>query len=384
MSEVLVPFREVVEEIRAKGGDVFSLCYQCGLCDALCPWNQFTQFSMRRLLRESAFGLVQIEEEELWRCTTCARCVKRCPRGVDQIGMSVALRRVAAEYGVFPEAVKPIRTAVGSLLSQGNPLREERAQRAQWAEGLGLKEFEPGTGWLYFACCYTCYDQRLKKVSRAATTLLMRLGVDFGILGERESCCGESVRKLGEEEVFKGLAKANIKAFVEVEVKAVVVSSPHCLHALKTEYPSFGFRMEVRHVVELLHRALTEGKFRPSRPFPKRAIYHDPCYLGRHNGIYREPRELLRSVPGLELLEFDQAMEDSLCCGMGGGRVWMETKREERFANRKLEEAVAKGAQVLVTACPYCVTAFEDSRAVLGLEEKIEVKDLTEVLLEAL
>lgn len=381
--EALVPYREIVEEIKAKGGDAFKLCYQCGLCDAVCPWNEFTAFSMRRLLRESAFGFVQIEEETMWRCTTCGRCLMRCPRGVDQIGMGIALRRLAAEYGVLPQAVKPVRTAIGSITSQGNPLREERATRAKWVEGLGVKAFEPGTAYLYFPCCYTCYDQRLMKVARATAKVLAHLRIDFGILGEKENCCGESVRKIGEEEVYKDLAKGNLKAFVDAEVRRIIVSSPHCYHTMNHEYPDFGLDLPVSHVVQILHEALEDGRLRPSKPYPKKVIYHDPCYLGRHNGLYDQPRELLKAIPGLELLEFERTREDSLCCGMGGGRIWMETPREERFSNRKLEEAVAKGAEVLATACPYCITAFEDSRAVLGLEG-IEVKDVTEILAETL
>ena len=381
--EALTPYREIVEEIKAKGSDTFKLCYQCGLCDAVCPWNEFTTFSMRRLLRESAFGFVQIEKETIWRCTTCGRCWKWCPRGVDQIGMNVALRRLATEYGVLPQAVKPVRTAIGSITSQGNPLREDRAARARWSEGLGVKTFEPGTDYLYFPCCYTCYDQRLMKVSRATVKVLDHIGLDFGILGEEVNCCGESVRKIGEEEVYRGLVKGNLKAFVDAEVKRVIVSSPHCYYTMKNEYPDFGLHIPVLSIVEVLYQALKEGRLRPKNPYPKKVIYHDPCYLGRHSGLYDEPRELLRAVPGLELLEFDRAKGDSLCCGMGGGRIWMETPKEERFSNRKLEEAVAKGAEVLATACPYCITAFEDSRAVLGLEG-IEVRDITEILAETL
>ena len=189
--------------------------------------------------------------------------------------------------------------------------------------------------------------------------------------------------KRQEEEVYRGLVKGNLKAFVDAEVKRVIVSSPHCYYTMKNEYPDFGLHIPVLSIVEVLYQALKEGRLRPKNPYPKKVIYHDPCYLGRHSGLYDEPRELLRAVPGLELLEFDRAKGDSLCCGMGGGRIWMETPKEERFSNRKLEEAVAKGAEVLATACPYCITAFEDSRAVLGLEG-IEVRDITEILAETL
>jgi Fe-S oxidoreductase len=204
--------------------------------------------------------------------------------------------------------------------------------------------------------------------------------VDYGILGSQENCCGESIRKTGDEEVFKRLAKGNIKAFIDNGVKKILVSSPHCYHTFKNEYPEFKVNFEVVHISQYLLQLLNEGKLEIKQEYAKKVTYHDPCYLGRHNGIYDEPREILRKIPGLALSELPEAGVDSLCCGMGGGRIWMETVKGERFSDLRVEQAVEVGAEELVTFCPYCITNLEDSRLVLNYGEVLQVKDITEVL----
>jgi len=382
--ETVAPYKEIIDVIKANGGEAFKRCFQCGLCDTVCPWNRVRTFSMRKIIREATFGLTDIETDEIWRCTTCGRCPQYCPRDVKQIESGVALRRIATEYGVFPNSVKPVRTAIGSLVGEGNPLSETRDKRADWAEGLGVKPFTEGMEFLYFPGCYLCYDPRGKKVGRATAQILNAAGVDYGILGSQENCCGESVRKTGDEPLFKRLARDNIKTFIENGVKKILVSSPHCYHTFKNEYPDFGANFEVIHISQLLFQLVKEGKLKPSKTYGKKVAYHDPCYLGRHNGIYDEPREVLKKVPGLELKELPDARVDSLCCGGGGGRVWMETQKGERFGDLRVEQAIAVGAEVLVTACPYCITMFEDSRITIGATEKIEIKDITEIVQESL
>ena len=382
--ETVAPYKEIIDVIKANGGEAFKRCFQCGLCDTVCPWNRVRTFSMRKIIREATFGLTDIETDEIWRCTTCGRCPQYCPRDVKQIESGVALRRIATEYGVFPNSVKPVRTAIGSLVGEGNPLSETRDKRADWAEGLGVKPFTEGMEFLYFPGCYLCYDPRGKKVGRATAQILNAAGVDYGILGSQENCCGESVRKTGDEPLFKRLARDNIKTFIENGVKKILVSSPHCYHTFKNEYPDFGANFEVIHISQLLFQLVKEGKLKPSKTYGKKVAYHDPCYLGRHNGIYDEPREVLKKVPGLELKELPDARVDSLCCGGGGGRVWMETVKGERFGDLRVEQAIAVGAEVLVTACPYCITMFEDSRITIGATEKIEIKDITEIVQESL
>jgi Fe-S oxidoreductase len=339
---------------------------------------------MRKIIREAAFGLSEVEGEDIWRCTTCGTCPAQCPRGVKQIDVSVALRRLASEYEMFPASVKPARTARASLISEGNPLQGERGKRAEWTKGLSVKPYEEGMEALYFVGCYFSYDPRMKKVAQATVNILKQAGVSFGILGEKENCCGESIRKTGSEKVFKKLAKENIKTFIDNGVKKIIVSSPHCYHTFKNEYPEFMVNFEVIHMNQYVLELIKEGRLQFSGEFEKSVTYHDPCYLGRHNGIYDEPRELLNKVSGLKLVEMEACRKNSLCCGGGGGRIWMDTPQEERFSDIRLRQAEATGAQVLATSCPYCITNFEESRLNLEYEDVLEVKDITEIINEML
>jgi Fe-S oxidoreductase len=382
--DTVAPYSDIIELIKQAGGDSFKLCYQCGKCDVVCPWNRVRNFSIRKIIREASLGLTEIELDGIWRCTTCGTCPPQCPRGVPQIEIGVALRRIAAQYGVFPEAVRAVGTAAAGLRIDGNPLGEARAGRADWSNGLGVKPFTEGMEVLYFVGCYASYDPRLRKAAVATAKLLAAAGVDFGILGARESCCGESIRKTGHEELFKTLARENIKAFIDSGVKRIVVSSPHCYETFKNEYPEFMVRFEVVHIAQLLLERVKAGRLALTRPYARKVTYHDPCYLGRHNGIYDEPRELLRCVPGLDLVEMSDCRKDSLCCGGGGGGIWTETPKGERLSNLRLGQARAVGAQVLATSCPYCIANFEESRLTLECEEQVEVKDITEILLEAM
>jgi len=380
--ETIAPFKEVVDEIMEAGGDAFRFCFQCGLCDTVCPWNRVRQFSMRKIIREATFGLTEIDGEDIWRCTTCGRCPDRCPRGVKQIEVGVSLRRVASEYEVFPASVRSARTARASLISEGNPLQGERQKRADWAKDLQVKPYAEGMEILYFVGCYFSYDPRMKRVARATVDILNKAGVDFGILGNDENCCGESIRKTGSEKVFKQLARDNIKTFIDRGVKRLVVSSPHCLHTFKNEYPEFMVNFEVLHLSQYLMELVETGRLELSGEYAKKVTYHDPCYMGRHNDIYTAPRDILGMIKGLELVEMVDSHQDSLCCGGGGGRIWMDTPQEERFSDLRLHQARETGAEVLATACPYCITNFEESRLNLEYEDDLEVKDIVEIVSE--
>ena len=339
---------------------------------------------MRRIVRQATFGLTDIEQEDIWRCTTCGTCPQRCPRGVNQIEAGISLRRIATEYGVFPDSVTPVITVSASLMAEGNPFDMERGKRADWAEGLPVKTFTEGMEILYSPGCYLSYDPHMKKVAAATAKILDKAGVDFGILGSEESCCGESIRKTGNEEVFKSLARENIKTFIDHGVNKILVSSPHCYHTFKNEYPEFNASFEIIHISQFLCELMDEGRLEPTRAYEKKITYHDPCYLGRHNGIFDAPREVLKRIPGAELAEMEDYRENSLCCGGGGGRIWMETPKEERFADIRLQQAIDVGAEVLVTSCPYCITNFTDSSLSLEDGQAIEIKDITEIVQEVI
>jgi Fe-S oxidoreductase len=383
--DMATPFKEIIDAIKASGGDAFKRCYQCGLCDTVCPWNRVRNFSMRKLVREATFGLTEIESEDIWRCTTCGKCPQVCPRDVRQIESGVALRRLATEYGVFAGAAAPIPAVAAGLGAEGNPFNEDRAKRADWAKDLGVKRFEEGMELLYVPGCYLSYDPRGRKIARATVEILQAAGVDFGILGTEESCCGESIRKTGDEALFKKLARRNIGAFIGNGVQRILVSSPHCYHSYRNEYREFRVDFEVVHITQLVSELIAQGRLKPAKPLDMIVTYHDPCYLGRHNGVFDAPRAALEAVPGLQLKEMPESRQNSFCCGGGGGRIWMETPRGERFSDLRLAQAVDTGAKVLATACPYCITNFEDSR--LNLPDGgagIEVRDITEIIRDAL
>jgi Fe-S oxidoreductase len=412
--ETVSPVAEIAQAIKEAGGETFKYCYQCGKCDVVCPWNRVTDFSIRKIIRQAAVGLSEIELDDLWRCTTCRNCQLQCPRGVGQIEVAVAIRRIAAAYGVFSGCAKSLPGAAANLVNEGNPLGEARDRRTAWADGLSVKPFAEGMEILFFVGCYYSYDPRNMKVAAATAKILKSAGVDFGILGTRENCCGESIRKAGDEEKFKTLAKENIKAFIDNGVKRILVSSPHCYHTFKNEYSEFMMNLQVVHISQYLQELIEQGRLEIAGSFAKRVAYHDPCYLGRHNGCFDPPREVLKRLPGLELVELPDSRQNSLCCGGGGGRIWMHTDKQERFGNLRLAQAQEVGADVLVTSCPYCISNFEESRLGLLLDgglqdeealpneaarqgqrgeqngealphEKIpQIRDLTEVVLESL
>jgi Fe-S oxidoreductase len=382
--ETVVPPKEIIEEIRQAGGTTFKYCYRCGKCDVVCPWSRVRNFSIRKIVQQATFGLPEIELEDLWLCTTCGNCPSHCPRGVDQIEVGVSLRRIATQYGVFPGGARGVGPVGGSLATEGNPLSGQRECRADWAKDLSVKPFSEGMEVLYFVGCYYSYDPRMKKVAVATAKLLHRAGVDFGILGSKESCCGESIRKTGNEPVFRKLARDNIKTFIDHGVKKILVSSPHCYHTFKNEYPEFMVHFDVVHMSQFLLQLIDQGRLRLPGSYDKTVTYHDPCYLGRHNGIYDEPRDLLTRLPGLTLKEMADCRKDSLCCGGGGGRIWMDTPKSERFADLRIAQAKAVGADVLVTSCPYCISNFEESRLGLDQDDPLQVKDIAEVLGECL
>jgi len=351
------------------------------MCTGSCPWNLVRNFVVRRIMHQGQLGLIDFESEEIWMCATCRACVQRCPRGVEIIDIMRAMRRAIVEFGIagIPDS---LRISIKNISGTGNPLGEPREKRTEWAKELDVKTHTSGTEILYFSCCIPAYDPGIQRVARATASILKKAGVNFGILGTQETCCGESARKAGQESLFKNLARANISAFQETGVKRIVTTSPHCYSTFKNEYPELEGKFEVAHISQYLAQLITEGGLKFTGKLSKKVTYHDPCYLGRHNGIYDAPRQVLESIPGLELVEMRDNRENSLCCGGGGGRIWMETRKGERFSDLRLDQALSTGADVLAVSCPYCMLNFEDSlRSSVG-EGSIEIKDITELILE--
>ncbi len=379
----VTPFREVVDIIKEEGGEAFKLCYQCGLCTATCPWNLVRSFPPRRIMHQAQLGLVDFEAEDMWLCVTCGACVQRCPRGVELIDVFRALRRAITNLGVaaVPDA---LRIAVKNISSLGNPSGEASEKRADWAKDLGVKTYTEGTEVLYFSCCIPAYDPSVQRVAQATANVLKQAGVDFGILGDREVCCGESVGKAGDDNLFQRLAQSNIAAFTENKVTKILVTSPHCYHSFKNEYRELGGNFEIVHLSQYLAELIKEGRLKFTKELNKRVTYHDPCYLGRHNDIYEAPRPGLASIRGLALIEMPNHGENSLCCGGGGGRIWMETRKGERFSDLRVKQALEVGASVLAVACPYCMLNFTDSMLTADKGQSIEISDLAELVQQAL
>lgn len=381
--EIATPFKEVADIIKEEGGEAFKLCYQCGTCTATCPWHMVRNFPPRRLIHQAQLGLSEFEAEDMWLCVTCNACVKRCPRGVEIIDVMRALRRSITSLGVA-EVPDALRMVIKNISGVGNPLGEPPEKRTDWAKELDIKTFTPGTEVLYFSCCIPAYDPKIRRLARATVNILKRAGVDFGILDGSENCCGESVRKAGDENLFNRMAQNNISIFNDSKVTKIIVTSPHCYHSFKNEYPELDGKFEVLHFTQYLTELIREGKLNLTKEINREVTYHDPCYLGRHHDIYDAPREVLRGIPGLNLKEMPYSREYSLCCGGGGGRIWMETKKDERFSDLRIEQALEIGADTLAVACPYCMSNLDDSVLTTGKEENIDIRDITELVEQAL
>jgi len=382
---------EIREALIEMGAEDIYKCYQCGKCASTCPWFQVGtyDFPIFRLALEAVLGMIAASEDKdelaedidkIYRCVGCEACIDQCPHGIDIPSIFRAGRRLLVDFGSYPEVLKGI---VQKIHNVGNPLGEPREQRPDWAGDLDVPPFETGMELLYFPCCMPSYDPRLKSVAQATARLLKAGGAAFGILGAKENCCGEAIRRIGAEAVFDEVRKANTEAFAEAGVSRVVVSSPHCYSAFKNDYPELASGVEVMHVSQLLAGWIGEERIKPAKPFEKKVVYHDPCVLGRQNRIYDEPRQVLKSIPGLELLEVEDFSRSlSVCCGAGSGGLWMEWEKSERIAEVRLNQLIGTGADVIAVACPYCLQMLEETAKSMKIETP--VMDITEILTESL
>jgi len=374
------PYDELMDELAKAGAESLYLCYQCGMCSATCPWSEVRDVSVRKMLRLTQLGLGGLEGDFLWLCTTCRACVARCPRGVDIANVIRTTREFATAVGAEPG---PLKTVRGHLATVQNPWGGKPEERSRWAEGLGVRPFEAGMDLLLFVGCTAAYDPRIRTVARALVRILDAAGVRFGILGNDEACCGDPALRIGDSALFRSLAERNGAMFRERGVERVVTISPHSLTVLKDEYPKLGVSVEVEHYTQLLARLADEDRLRLRKDGEVRVTYHDPCYLGRYNGVYEEPRKVLESIPGVRLEEMERTRADSLCCGGGGGRIFLETPPGERFSDLRIAQAERAGAQVLCSACPYCILNLEDSSKTVATSP-LPVRDVAEYVAERL
>jgi len=374
-----------LEQALAARARLMDYCYQCGTCTGLCPYSPITEFRPRRLVLQAQLRPEEVVNQGLiWQCSACWACVPRCPQDVRPPEVFSALRARALEEGTVPDTfAKTLYDSLQNVHRYGNPWGHPGSGRTKWAEGLEIGKATEGTELLYYVGCSPSYDPRAQGVPQALAEIFKRAGLDFGILGEEERCCGDSVRWLGEEGLFQAVAEENADRFNSYKPKRIVTTSPHCYNVFKKAYPEL--EGELLHYSQLLAELIADGKLPLSEGPELRVTYHDPCYLGRQSGVYEEPRAVLRALPGVEPVEMERNRERSLCCGGGGGRFWLGTEGEgERLDELRLREAVETGAELLVTACPFCLINFREAAKTLNLEDKIKVVDLAELVRERL
>ena len=353
-------------------------CIQCGKCTGSCPEAGRTPFNIRMLVRKRQFQH-GIEESLPWYCTSCGACTLRCPRDVKPSEVIIDLRAALVEDGQIPVS---IQKALENTSVQKNPWGRSRAKRGAWLEKLDIEVphvSETESKRLLFTCCIQAYDPRCMVIPINVAKILNKGGMEFGILGEEEACCGNEIRRIGESGLFEELQEENIATFQEYGVKEIIALSPHCMNTLKKEYGDLGIK--VSHYTEAVAAMIKAGELTPTAAYEKKVIYHDPCFLGKQNNIFDEPRSILRAIEGLELIEFTRSRETSLCCEGGGGRMFYETEGTiQRNSEIRVLEAIEKGAEVMATSCPFCLMTLEDP----ATEKGLVVKELSEILMEVL
>jgi Fe-S oxidoreductase len=322
------------------------------------------------------------ERAELWDCTTCQTCTIRWPRGLKPHEVIMAIRSLLVEEGNIP---KTMIDALEGVYKHGNPWGRARSKRSEWSEGLEIKDLSKGekAEILYFACCATAYDPRVQEVGRSMVKAFKAAKVDFGFLGNEETCCGSEVRRMGETGLFEMLVEDNMKLFQDRGVTQIVTTSPHCFNTFKNEYKND--TIGVQHYSQYAAELIKTGKLTLSHEVNKKVAYHDPCYLGKQNKIFDEPRYVIQSLPGVTFMEFDRNRERSLCCEGGGGRMFVEASGEgERTAAVRIMDAGEMGVDVIATACPFCLLNLEDAVKTTGNEGKVVIRDIMELVSEAI
>ncbi len=423
-----------------QGMDLYS-CTECGRCQTHCPTyitgKPLTHKGVNQDLKhwlweneqwvEEGYGPNHVKEplpeiigsalkaETVWACTSCGWCEQACPVFIENVPRLIDMRRYQVQ--VKAEFPPEIQRVFEGIERQGNPWGLGQDRRDEWAEDLALPTWGDDGGpyeYLFFVGCAGSYDDKQKKVSRALVKILREAGVSFATLSKQEMCNGDSARRMGNEYLFQTMAKTNVETWNSMGVKAVITQCPHCFNTIKNEYPEFGGEYRVINHTQLINELLKEKRIKLSAVMNSKLTYHDPCYLGRHNGVYDAPREVLNAIPGLEVVEMQRSKREGFCCGAGGGRMWMEEHIGTRINHNRLNEAALTlkhaedpttpypdaadkkkpgqvgdykdkgGTGIVAVACPFCSTMLSDAVNDTGREENIKVKDITELVADAL
>jgi Fe-S oxidoreductase len=401
-----------VEDLSWKQLLDLATCTECGRCQSQCPaWNTGKPLSPKLLimsLRDNLFSEADrimtrnreagveretlvpsvIEPDVLWSCTTCGACVEECPVDIEHIDTIIDLRR----YEVLIESRFPSEAGLmlRNVENQGDPWGLGAAKREDWIASLDFEvpvvtdTIPADIEYLYWVGCAGALDERARKGAQATARMLHRAGVSFAILGKKESCTGDPVRRLGNEYLFQEQCHANIETLNGVGAKKIIATCPHCFNTLSNEYPALGGNYEVIHHSQLLDHLVAEGKLTPGGGYKGTVTYHDPCYLGRHNRVFDEPRSVIDSIPGAKQVEMGRCREKGFCCGAGGARMWLEENIGKRVNMERTEEALGTGADVVSTACPYCMIMLDDAVRAHQKEDDVRVLDLSQLLEESM
>ncbi|RLB85930.1 MAG: hypothetical protein DRH15_02730 [Deltaproteobacteria bacterium] len=380
----------------------FDACMRCGRCVEVCPSSgagepfaprDFVQAVRKSLWRQNsplgdirffmANGSQQVDEK-LWYCTTCRACLEVCPvYGAAFEEVRKKMMEVIEEGTNVPPV---LNQTLDKLYRYNSAWESSKKRRAEWARGLDVNDItkeKDNIEFCYFVGCTTSLDTRAQEIAKSLVSILQAAHVRFGILGKKEPCCGDIARRVGELGLFMEQVDNCISLFEKYRIEEVVTSSPHCFHTFRNDYPEVLFR--TRHYALVLDELIASGRVKPTKSLDLVVTYHDPCYLGRHNGVFEEPRRVIKSIPGIELREMVHNGPDSLCCGGGGGRMWQEDiDAETKMSEIRIREAHGTGASIVVTACPLCLIMLEDARKVQGLEDELKVMDLNELVLMSL
>jgi Fe-S oxidoreductase len=391
----------------------FATCTECGRCQSVCPaWNTGKPLSPKLVimgLRDNMFSQASrllatngdrpegeletlvpntIDPDVLWSCVTCGACVEECPVDIEHVDAIVDMRR----YEVLMESRFPSEAGLmlRNIENQGDPWGLGSSKRTDWTRDLGFEvpvvtdTIPEDIEYLYWVGCAGALDERARKGVQATARMLHKAGVTFAILGSRESCSGDPARRFGNEYLYQEQAKANVEVLKSVGAKKVIATCPHCFNTLKNEYPSLGGNFEVIHHAQLLDHLVSTGRLQPGRGYEGTVTYHDPCYLGRHNRVFDQPRSVLDAIPGVRQVEMKRCREKSFCCGAGGARMWLEETIGKRINMERTDEALGTGADVVSTACPYCMIMLDDAVRANNKEEEVRVLDLSQLVEESL